>query len=389
MLDHGDETRSLVVPALAGLCAAASVAVGLVGCASSGPPGGIAEVWGEVNGQDVERFTIRNASGIELSAMELGATITALRVPDRAGEFADVVLGLDDPGAYLDRSPYFGCVAGRYANRIEDGQFELDGVVHRLTINNGNHHLHGGTRGFDKLSWAGSLVASAEGPAVRFELVSPDGDQGYPGELRVSVTYTLTDDNELITDFEASADAPTICNLAQHAYWNLGGHDSGTIEDHVLTIYSDRYTPVDSELIPTGELAPVDSTPFDFREGKPIGRDLRRAGGDPVGYDHNWVIRGDPRAMRRVLTLADPESGRVMEISSDQPGLQFYSGNFLDGTLVGKGGAAYPQYGGMCLETQTFPNSINEPAWPQPVLRPGETYRHRMVTRFTTDEGGS
>jgi aldose 1-epimerase len=341
--------------------------------------------WGTLEGERIELFTMQNASGLVMKVTNYGATITELHVPDRSGDMADVVLGFDDLQGYLSDSPYFGCIAGRCANRIAAGSFELDDSIYQLASNDGVNHLHGGTRGFDKRVWDATVLEMVDGPAVRFERLSPDGEEGYPGNLRVAVTYTLTNNNELRTEIEATTDAATVCNIAQHTYWNLAGHDSGPVLDHVLEFRAERYTPVNDSLIPTGSLSPVAGTPFDFREAKPIGRDLAAVGGDPVGYDHNLVVDG--RGLRLVCRVTEPRSGRTMELYSDQPGCQFYSGNFLDGSISGKGGAVYAQYQGFCLETQLFPDAIHQPAWPSPVLRPGETYRHVMITRFGTAPG--
>lgn len=336
--------------------------------------------WGAVDGQRVVLFTLQNKNGLVMKVTSYGAAITELHLPDRDGNIADVVLGFDSLEGYLGDNPYFGCIAGRCANRIANGSFELDGETYQLATNDGDHHLHGGTRGFDKHVWDATVLSLGDGPAVRFERVSPDGEEGYPGNLRVAVTYTLTNSNELRTEIEAVTDAPTVCNIAQHAYWNLAGHDSGSIEGHVLQFRADQYTPVGDTLIPTGSFTEVAGTPFDFREPKPIGRDLAAVGGDPVGYDHNLVIAGE--GLRLICRVTEPQSGRTMELFSDQPGCQFYSGNFLDGSITGKGGAVYEQYQGFCLETQFYPDSIHQPQWPSPVLRPGEVYRHVMVTRF-------
>ncbi|MEM1183762.1 MAG: aldose epimerase family protein [Planctomycetota bacterium] len=330
-------------------------------------------------------YTLRNDNGLVAKFTDFGATLIEFNAPDRNGDLADITLGFDDAALYMTDSPYFGTVAGRSANRIERGQFTLDGETYQLATNNGANHLHGGDRGFDKHMWEGQSVDDSRGQAIRFTRTSPEGEENYPGTLDASVTYVLTDDNEFITEFSATTDAPTLCNLAQHAYWNLGGHDSGSIRDHQLTIFSDEYTPVDAGLIPTGELVAVAGTPFDFRAEKPIGQDLESVGDDPKGYDHNFVIRGTANVLRPVLRAYDPASGRIMELRADKPGLQFYSGNFLDGSITGKDGVAYEQYAGFCAESQHFPNAINEPAWASPILRPGETYSHTMVTRFTTD----
>lgn len=371
--------RTIVTVALSLLTITASL-VG--GCTSARVS--IAD-WGSTDGKAVQLYTLENASGLSMKVTNYGAIITELHVPDRNGVFDDIVLGYDHLNDYLAGSPYFGAIAGRDANRIDQGRFTLDGVEYQLARNNGPHHLHGGYKGFDKLVWSGEVVKTNAGPAVKLAIVSPDGDENYPGELTAVVTYTLGNDDTLRVDMQATTTAPTLCDLAQHTYWNLAGHDSGSIHEHLLTLYADGYTPVDGTLIPTGEVKPVAGTPFDFRSPKPIGRDLAFVGGDPIGYDHNFVVNGNPRSLRPVARLVDPESGRVMTLEADQPGVQFYSGNFLDGTNIGKGGYAYRKYGAVVLETQTFPDAINQDGWVKPILRPGDTYRHAMIYRFTSD----
>ena len=370
-----------------------ALGAGLVaGCravgAGAGDEGRLArERWGSVDGREVELFTLRNARGTTLRLSSYGATITALRLPASDGTVADVVLGFDSLAGYLGEHPYFGCVAGRYANRIAGARFELDGREVELAANDGRNHLHGGERGFGRFVWDASASLTPEGPAVRFARTSPDGEEGYPGALAAAVTYTLTDENVLRIEMQATTTAPTVVNLAQHTYWNLAGHASGTIEDHVLRFWAERYVPVDGELIPTGELAPVAGTPFDFRAPRPIGAALRSVGAGgalPAGYDHDLVIDGPPGTLRPVCRLVERASGRTLEVWSDQPGCQFYTGNFLDGTLTGKDGAVYRQYQGLCLETQKHPDSVHRPEWPSPVLVPGETYRHRMELVFGT-----
>ncbi len=321
----------------------------------------------------IRSFTLSNGRGLVLRAINYGAIVTELHVPDRDGKTADVALGMKDVDAYLAGHPYFGCTAGRCANRIAEGRFSIDGRPFQVTRNNGPHHLHGGARGFDRRVWD---VDAADASSVRFSLRSPDGEEGYPGTVNAQVVYALTPENEFRVEMTATADAPTLVNLAHHTYWNLAGQ--GTILDHVLTLDADRYTPVDATLITTGELAEVEGTPFDFRRPKRVGDDLDRV---PGGYDHNFVVRaGD--GLRRAARLEDPASGRWMELFATEPGIQFYTGNFLDGTAKGKGGAAYRRHAGLCLETQKYPDAVNKPGWPSPVLRPGETYRHLMVHRF-------
>ena len=337
------------------------------------------------DGRPVERLTLRNRNGIELSAISLGGVITSLRLPDRDGHLEDVVLGFDALEDYLYRSPYFGAIVGRYANRIARGRFTLDGTTYQLAINNGPNHLHGGPRGFDKAWWTAERGSDGAGQGVRFTHTSLDGDQGYPGTFRASVTYTLTDANELVIDYEATTDRPTIVNLSQHSYFNLAGAGTGDILGHELAIEADQFTPVDATLIPTGELAPVAGTPFDFRRPTVIGSQIGRASEQLTaggGFDHNFVLRGAAGTLRPAARLRDPGSGRVLEIRTTEPGLQFYSGNFLDGTLTGKGGHVYGHRTGLCLETQHFPDSPNEPRWPSTVLRPGETFRSRTVWAF-------
>jgi len=339
---------------------------------------------GKHDGKDVELYTLKNANGLVLKVTTYGAIITELHVPDKSGKLADVVLGFEKLDAYVKGSPYFGATVGRVANRIRDAKFKLDGKDYKLAANNAPHHLHGGNKGWDKVVWTAELRESADGPAIALTYVSRDGEEGYPGTVTAKTTYTLTNKNELRVEMEAVTDKPTLVNMAHHSYWNLAGHASGPITDHELTLFADKYTPGDP-MVPTGAIKPVKGTPFDFTVAKVIGKDLQAAGGKPIGYDHNWVVNGDPAAMRPVARLRDPKSGRVLSIDADQPGVQFYSGNFLDGTAEGKG-AKYAKYTGLCLETQKFPNSINVPAWKDAVvLKPGQTYKHTMVHRFTTE----
>jgi aldose 1-epimerase len=274
---------------------------------------------------------------------------------------------------------------GRVANRIANASFELDGKKYDLAANDGAHHLHGGKKGWDKVIWSADPVQSPDGPQLRLTYVSPGGEEGYPGTVTATTVYTLTKDNELRVEMSATTDQKTLVNMAHHSYWNLAGHGSGSIANHELEIAAKQYTPAVG-LVPDGRVQSVTGTPFDFSEPKPIGKDLQAAGGKPVGFDHNWVVEGEPNAMRRVASLKDPGSGRRMTISANQPGVQFYSGNFLDGSKTGKEGIAYAQYGGLCLETQKFPNSVNVPAWrDEVVLEPGQKYSHVMLHRFTTE----
>jgi aldose 1-epimerase len=339
--------------------------------------------FGKVNGKTVDVYTLTNANGLVLKVLSYGATITELHVPDRNGKLADVVLGYDKLEEYLAGRSYFGSVVGRVANRIRDAQFTLEGKTYKLAANNPPSHLHGGNIGWDKVLWRAEPHQGADGPALELSYTSPDGEEGYPGTVKVTTTYTLTNKNELRVSMTATTDKVTLVNTAQHAYWNLAGHGSGTILDHELVLHADRYTPGDPT--PTGEVKTVKGTPFDFTTGKAIGKHLQAAGGAPVGFDLNYVVNGEPDKLRPVARLKDPKSGRVLTIEADQPGVQFYSGNFLDGTGKGKG-ATYGQHTGLCLETQKFPNAINVPAWrDQVILRPGQTYRHTMVLRFSTE----
>ena len=340
------------------------------------------------DGDSVKLFTLTNARGVEVKVITYGAIIVSLKVPDRSGALGDVVLGFDDLAGYLGETPYFGALIGRYGNRIGRASFQLDGTTYRLAANNGANHLHGGLRGFDKVVWDAQPLEGGSGAAVVFRRTSPAGEEGYPGALSVEVTYTLTDANALIFDYLATTDAPTPVNLTQHSYFNLAGDGSGDVLGHLLTLNADRYTPVDGGLIPTGELATVEGTPFDFRTphaiGERIGADdeqIRRGG----GYDHNFVLSRDaaaPDALVLAARVEEPRSGRFLEVRTTEPGVQLYSGNLLDGTLTGKSGAVYGHRYGFCLETQHFPDSPNQPGFPSTLLRPGEEYRSRTVLTF-------
>jgi aldose 1-epimerase len=342
--------------------------------------------YGTVDGKPVSLYTLTNAKGLVLKVTNYGVIVTELHVPDKNGKLGDIVSGYENLDGYLKMTPYFGTTVGRIANRIKDGQFQLEGKTYKLAINNPPNALHGGKKGFDKVVWDAAPNETANGPAVQFTYVSKDGEEGYPGTVTSKVTYTLTNQNEFKVDMEATTDKTTIINLAHHTYWNLGGYDSGTIENHELKLYADKYTPGDP-VVPTGVVKSVKGTPFDFTAAKPIGKDLKAVvvKGNPIGYDHNFVVNGDPHAMRPVAWVKEPKSGRVMTVEADQPGVQFYAGIFLDGTLKGKG-TVYKQYDAFCLETQKFPNSINVPAWKNEViLKPGQTYQHHMIHRFSTE----
>jgi aldose 1-epimerase len=338
------------------------------------------------DGRSVELFTLTNRHGIEVRAMTYGAIITSIRMPDRHGTRADIVLGFDSLGGYLAGSPYFGAVVGRYANRIAGGRFTLEGRTYRLARNNGPNSLHGGERGFDKVLWTAEPFETDSTAGVVFSYESRDGEEGYPGNLRVKTTYTLNDDNELDFEYEAVTDKATPINLSQHTYWNLHGDGRGDILDHVLTLNASAYTPVDSTLIPTGRLAPVAGTPFDFRRPTAIGA---RIGTDDQqlrfgrGYDHNWVLDANPDGPTNAARLEDPTTGRRLDIGTTEPGIQFYSGNFLDGTLEGKHGRTYGHRSGLCLETQHFPDSPNHANFPSTILRPGRRYQSRTTIVFS------
>lgn len=337
--------------------------------------------FGKLDATPVQLYTLTNRHGLVAKITNFGAIVTELHVPDRAGTLADIVLGFENLDGYVSGHPYFGAIVGRVANRIGNAEFTLGATRYTLDANDGPHHLHGGRRGWDKVVWTARPLDTAEGPALELTYVSRDGEEGYPGTVTATTVYTLTNDNELKVEMQATTDTTTLINMAHHSYWNLGGHDSGTILDHELTLYADQYTP-GTPMVPDGRVSPVEGTPFDFTRAKAIGRDLKDAGGTPIGYDHNFVVRGEPNRLRPVARLKDPKSGRVMTLSADQPGVQFYTGNFLDGSYRGKD-TTYLQYAGLCLETQKFPNAINVPAWQdQVIVSPRQTYRHVMVHTF-------
>lgn len=342
------------------------------------------------DGKMIELYTLTNSKGIEARIMTFGGTVVSLKVPDRNGRLGDIVLGHDALEPYLlpdhKGSPYFGCIIGRYGNRIGKGRFMLDGKTYTLATNDGANHLHGGREGFDRKIWKARPVKGKDYVALELTYTSPDMEEGYPGNLKAKVTYTLTEEDELRIDYEATTDKPTICNLTNHNYYNLscGQRD---ILDHELMIVADQYTPVDNGLIPTGQILPVEGTPMDFRTPKPIGRSINvddeqlRFG---RGYDHNWVLRKKEGELALAARLYDPTSGRVMEIYTTEPGIQFYSGNFLDGSITGKYGVVYKHRWGLCLETQHFPDSPNKPNWPSTVLRPGQVYKSTTIHKFST-----
>jgi aldose 1-epimerase len=337
-------------------------------------------------GEDVELYTLRNTHGVEVRITNYGGIVTRLLVPDRDGVPGDIVLGYDSLSSYLAGSPYFGAIVGRYGNRIARGRFVLDGTEYTLARNNGENHLHGGLKGFDKVVWQAEPYEGEAETGLRLSYVSEDGEEGYPGRLSVTVSYALTNANELRIEYRAETEEPTVVNLTHHSYFNLAGHDSGDILGHELEIAASRYTPVDSGLIPTGELRPVAGTPMDFREPISIGARIEEADEQlrfGRGYDHNFVLDGYDGSLHFAARVYEPTSGRVMEVYTTEPGIQFYSGNFLDGSNVGKGGTPYEHRSGFCLETQHFPDSPNQPQFPSTVLRPGESYASTTIYRFS------
>jgi aldose 1-epimerase len=334
---------------------------------------------GQLEGRPVDAFRLENGGGLAARVMAYGATLTELHVPDRDGGIADIVLGFGALEGYLATRTYFGATAGRYANRIGGAAFPLEGTTYRLTPNEGSNHLHGGFRGFDKVLWCGE--ADAARSSVRFHHRSPDGSEGYPGAVDAWVDYRLTE-GRLTIELTARTDRPTIVNLVNHSYFNLAGHGSGNVLNQLVTLAADHYTPVDETLIPTGEIAPVQGTPFDFTRPRPIGRDLSLPG-LAGGYDHNWVLREGGRGLRPCARAEDPVSGRILELRTTEPGVQFYTGGQLDGLEIGKHGRAYQRFAGFTLETQKFPDSPNNPRFPSAVLEPGADYRHVMEFRFS------
>jgi aldose 1-epimerase len=349
------------------------------------PPNTVRAPFGMLpDGTPVEIFTLTNAHGVEVRAMTYGGIIVSLRVPDRDGRMADIVLGHGDAASYAkNNSPYFGAIIGRYGNRIAKGRFTLDGATYALATNNGPNHLHGGIKGFDKVVWRGEPLKDG----VAFTYTSRDGEEGYPGTLSVRVTYTLNDRDELSIAYEATTDKTTVVNLTQHTYFNLAGQGARDVLGHQLTLDATRYTPVDATLIPTGELAPVEGTPFDFRRPTPLGTHINddhpqiKNGG---GFDHNFVLTRTQDGLQHAARVVDPESGRVLDVATTEPGVQLYTGNFLDGTITGKEGRVYTKRTGFCLETQHYPDSPNQPSFPSTTLRAGQSYRSRTVWTFST-----
>lgn len=339
------------------------------------------------NGEKVDIYYMKNTKGIELKIMNYGGAIVSAIVPDKNGNFADIVLGHDSFQGYLKANPYFGAIVGRYANRIAKGKFTLNGKVYTLATNNGQNHLHGGIKGFDKRIWNATPLITPNGVALKLSYLSKNGEEGYPGNLNVVVTYTLNNNNELRINYSASTDQTTIVNLTNHTYWNLA--ENGDILNHIIMINADKFTPVDSTLIPTGEIKSVYGTPFDFRKFRPIGDQinadniqLKYANG---GYDLNWVLNKDEHdSLSLAARVTEPISGRVLEVWTTEPGLQFYSGNFLDGSITGKNGQIYKKHTAFALEAQHFPDSPNHPNFPSVVLKPGQEYKQTTIYKFKT-----
>lgn len=335
------------------------------------------------DGRAVDLYVLTNANGMKAKIMTYGAILTELDVPDRHGKAGDVVLGFDHLDGYLAGHPYFGATVGRVANRIARGKFTLDGKEYTLAKNNGPNTLHGGLKGFDKVVWQAQPLETSAGKAVKFIYHSPNGEEGFPGNLTASVTYTLTDQNELRLDYTATADKATPVNLTNHSYFNLAGPAAGDILGHELMLAADKYTPVDDTLIPTGELKPVRGTPLDFTKPTAIGARIAEMKGDPGGYDHNFVLNGGGKGLELGARVIDPQTGRMLEMYTTEPGVQFYTGNFLDGTIKGKGGVVYRKHQAFCLEAQHFPDSVNHPNFPSMILRPGKTYTQTTVYKFS------
>jgi len=339
------------------------------------------------DGGKIYSYTLKNSSGMKAEIIEFGAIVRTLFVPDRSGKFSDIVLGYDDLSGYENGSSYLGAIVGRYGNRIAKGKFTMDEKEYQLTVNSGTNHLHGGAKGFDKVLWKAEPVESKTDPALKLTYVSKDGEEGYPGTVTVTVTYTVTKDNELRIDYEGTTDKTTILNPTHHSYFNLTGDFTKKILDHELMIKADTLTPVDANLIPSGELKKVEGTPFDFRKPEKIGARINEKDEQlrfGIGYDHNWVLNDYNKNVRLSAAVYDSQSGRYMEVLTDQPGLQFYSGNFLDGSAKGKDGILYAHRTGLCLEAQLFPDSPNKKNFPSAVLKPGEVYRQTTIYKFST-----
>jgi len=354
---------------------------------SANAPGITKSPFGKMpEGQVMDLYTLTNRGGMKVTLTNYGGRVVSILVPDRQGKMSDVVLGFDNLDGYLGNNPFFGALVGRYANRIGKARFTLNGVEYKLAQNDGPNTLHGGVKGFDKVAWT-ARESSKNPPALELTYVSPDGEEGYPGKLTSIVVYTLTDSNELKIDYTATTDKDTVLNLTNHAYFNLAGEGNGDILKHEIMINADRFTPVDSTLIPTSELRNVEGTPFDFRKATAIGARID-ANDEQIkfgrGYDHNFVLNRTGRGLSLAARVTEPQSGRVLEVRTTQPGIQFYTGNFLDGSVHGKGGKAYGRRSAFCLETQHFPDSPNQPKFLSAVLKPGQTYHETTIYKFST-----
>ena len=362
----------------------------LISCAAFAPAQTVTkESFGKTSdGQNIDLYTLRNTHNLEAKITNYGGILVSLKVPDRNKKFDDVVLGFNDVESYLTKNdPYMGAIIGRYGNRIAKGRFTLNGVEYKLAVNNGENHLHGGLKGFDKVVWTGREIKTGAGPAVALEYLSKDGEEGYPGNLNVRVVYTLTNDNELKIDYTATTDKDTVTNLTHHSYFNLAGEGNGDILNHIVTINANQFVPTDAGSIPTGELKNVARTPFDFLNPTAIGARINQDDEQLKfgnGYDHTWVINGRAGTMRVAATAYEPTSGRIMQVLTTEPGMQFYTGNFLNGTLTGKSGKVYARRTGFCFETQHYPDSPNQPSFPTTTLKKGQTYKSTTIYRFST-----
>jgi aldose 1-epimerase len=341
--------------------------------------------WGNINGRDIYLYHLHNANGVEVDVTNFGATITAITTPDRVGNFADIAFGYNNLQGYINDDHYIGAIVGRYANRIAGGLVELDGKFHQLTVKPGGYHHHGGAVGFNKKVWNPALIINNGSPAIKMEYLSPDGEEGFPGNLLVTVTYTLNDQNQLIVDFLAKTDKTTLLNLTQHTYFNLAGHASGSILEHELMMPLNSYLPVNKSQVPRGEIAPVSGTPFDFKCAKAIGKEINGDDEQLIlsdGYDHSWVIKNENSdELKLAAQVIEPGSGRILTVYTTEPAVHLYPGNALDG-VFGKDGAVYTRRSGFCLETQQYPDSPNQPHFPNTVLREGEVYKSRTIFEF-------